>query len=293
MSLESRNRKLLRETSRKWNLVLGGFLAGVFLLGLAVRFYAFEPIRLLDNSLEPQIQPGKIVWLCKLPFCTNKLDRGDIVLADFPGKGSVLRAVIGLPGDSVQIFPNGKIQAGTAEHVWEDESEMIAPRGFRIPRENDSVFISTLNDISFDYASRFLHRKFGAHRYYIQTKLFRENDTLPISRVGSAHLFGRPVSIREIHGLHWQEYFLIALQIDREDPGAKAVHFERRLFDSRDSSELAVFRFPENSYYLICLRGNRCEDSRTEGYIPQSRILGKVVNIGDLRKKWTGRPSAL
>ena len=285
MSLESRNKKLLRETSRRWNLVLVGFLSGVFLLGLAVRFYAIEPIRLLDNSLEPQIQPGNIVWLCKLPFCKNKLNRGDIVLADFPGKGPALRAVFGLPGDSVHVFSDGKIQTGSTVHVWEDESEMIAPRGFRIPRKNDSIFISELNDISFDYASRFLHRD-GSHRYYVQAKLFRGNDTLPISRVGSAHLFGRPVGIREIHGLHWQEYFLIALQIDREDPGAKAVHFERRLFDSRDSSELAAFRFPENSYYLICLKGNRCEDSRTEGYTPQSRILGKALGFGELQKNW-------
>lgn len=279
MSLRSRNRKLLRASSREWNLILGIFLVGIFLLSLLVRFYALEPIRVTENSLEPQIPAGKIVWLCKLSFCTDKLNRGDIVLTTFPGKGTALRAVFGLPEDSIKVFPDGKIQTKDSDYFWEDESEILAPRAFYIPRKNDSIFLADLNDISFDYASSFLRKEFGFSHYYVQTKLFRGKDSLPISRVGSAHLFGRPVSIREIHGLHWQEYFLISLQINREDPGAKSVHFERKLFTAVDSAEVSFFKAPENAYYLICLKGNRCEDSRNSGYIPKSQIQGKVLNF--------------
>ncbi len=279
MSLRSRNRKLLRASSREWNLLLGIVLVGIFVLSLLVRFYALEPIRVVENSLEPQIPAGKVVWLCKLSFCTDKLNRGDIVLTDFPGKGSALRAAFGLPGDSVKVFPDGKIQTKDADYFWEDESEILAPREFYIPRKDDSIVFADLNDISFDYASNFLRKEFGFSHYYVQTKLFRGKDSLPISRVGSAHLFGRPVSVREVHGLHWQEYFLISLQINREDPGAKSVHFERKLFTVADSSEVSGFKSPENAFYLICLKGNRCEDSRNSGYIPKSQILGKVLNF--------------
>ena len=279
MSLRSRNRKLLRASSREWNLLLGIVLVGIFVLSLLVRFYALEPIRVVENSLEPQIPAGKVVWLCKISFCTDKLNRGDIVLTDFPGKGSALRAVFGLPGDSVKVFPDGKIQTKDADYFWEDESEILAPREFYIPRKDDSIVFADLNDISFDYASNFLRKEFGFSHYYVQTKLFRGKDSLPISRVGSAHLFGRPVSVREVHGLHWQEYFLISLQINREDPGAKSVHFERKLFTVADSSEVSGFKSPENAFYLICLKGNRCEDSRNSGYIPKSQILGKVLNF--------------
>ncbi len=279
MSLRSRNRKLLRASSREWNLILGIFLVGIFVSSLLIRFYALEPIRIAENSLEPQIPARKIVWLCKLSLCTDKLNRGDIVLTDFPGKGPALRAVFGLPGDSIRVFPDGKIQTKGTDYFWEDESEVLAPREFYIPRKSDSIIFSNLNDISFDYASNFLRKEFGFSHYYVQAKLFRGEDSLPISRVGSAHLFGRPVSVREVHGLHWQEYFLITLQINREDPGAKSVHFERKLFTVTDSSEVSFFKSPENAYYLICLKGNRCEDSRNSGYIPKSQILGKVLNF--------------
>lgn len=279
MSLRARNRKLLRASSREWNAVLGILLVGIFLSSLLIRFYALEPVRVVENSLEPRISAGKIVWLCKISLCTDKLTRGDIVLASFPGNGPALRAVFGLPGDSVTVLPDGKIRTEDAEYFWEDESEIIAPRDFYVPRKDDSVFLSGLNDISFDYASNFLRKEFGFNRYYVQAKLFRGQDTLPISRVGSAHLFGRPISIREVHGLHWQEYFLISLQVNREDPGAKKAHFERRLFAVSDSSEVSGFKSPENAYYLICLKGNRCEDSRNSGYIPKSQILGKVLHF--------------
>lgn len=244
-----------------------------------MRFYALEPIRVVENSLEPQIPAGKNVWLCKLSLCTDKLTRGDIVLTNIPGKGPALRAVFGLPGDSVKVYPDGKIQTKASGYFWEDESEILAPRSFYIPREGDSIFLSKLNDISFDYTSNFLRKEFGFTHYYVQTKLFRGKDSLPISRIGSSHLFGRPVSVREVHSLHWQEYFLIALQINREDPGAKGVHFERKLFNVADSSEVTFFKSPENAYYLICLKGNRCEDSRNGGYVPKSQILGKVLHF--------------
>ncbi len=279
MSLRSRNRKLLRASSREWNAVLGILLVGIFVSSLLVRLYVLEPVRVVENSLEPQIPAGKIVWLCKISLCTDKLSRGDIVLSEFPGSGHALRAVFGLPGDSVKVFPDGKIQTRYADYFWEDESEILAPRDFYVPRKGDSIFLSDLNDISFDYASDFLRKEFGFHHYYVQARLFRGQDSLSISRVGSAHLFGRPISIREIHGLHWQEYFLISLQVDREEPGAKSVHFERKLFTVADSSEVSAFMAPENAYYLVCLKGNRCEDSRNGGYVPKSHILGKVLHF--------------
>ena len=279
MSLESRTRRLLRASSRKWNIVLGALIAALFCASLAVRFYAIEPVRIVESALEPELPAGKTVWLCKLPVCTEHLRRGDVVLARFPGKGPALRTVFGLPGDSVHVHPDGKIFADGAHFTWEDESEILAPRTFYVPRKDDTVSVKDLNDISFDYAVSYLHRNFGHRSYFVRTKLYRGLDTLPISRVGSAHLFGRPIGTREIHGMHWQEHFLISLQINREEPGARRVHFERSLYKTSDSTEVVGFRFTEDAYYLICLKGNRCEDSRNGGYVPKSQITGKVLRF--------------
>ncbi len=289
MSVESRRRTLWRESSRTWNFILGILLFAVLSASLATRFYAVEPVRLQDNSMQPEISPGTRIWICKLPSCSENLKRGDIVLVSTPGGGKALRTVFGLPGDSVHLSPDGSIKAGAAVFHWDDESEIVAPRTFYIPQKGDTLSFADLNDISFDYSTEFLRKEYGFNRYFAEAVLLRGTDTLPLSRVGSAHLFGRPVGLREIHGLHWQEYFLISLQINREEPGARAVRFERKLYRVADSTEVSGFRSPENAYYLICRKGNRCEDSRVFGYIPQSRILGKALDFGELRAKWTKR----
>lgn len=258
---------------------MGTILAAIFVASLSARFYAIEPYRVIENSMEPLLPAGKIVWVCKLPMCTDKLSRDDIVLISFPDHSKALRSVFGLPGDSLHISPSGKLLAKDKVHLWEDEFEILAPRSFYVPRKDDSISFNELNDLSFDYTSELIRREFGFRNFYTQAKLFRGSDTLPISRVGSTHIFGRPVSIREINGLHWQEYFLIGLQIDREDPGAKHVHFERKLYRTEDSSEVEYFRSPQDTYYVICQKGNRCEDSRSLGYVTQKQIVGKVLRF--------------
>lgn len=284
MSVESRRRRLLRASSQRLNVVLGICLVAILVLSLALRFYGIEPIRIDENSMEPDIAPGSRIWICKLPSCKKDLKRDDIVLVSMPGERKTLRVVFGLPGDSVHLAPEGFVSAGNASYRFDDESEIVAPRTFYIPQKGDSIKFKELNDISFDYASEFLRKKFDSKHFYTQTTLWRGENALNLSRVGSTHLFGRPVSIREIHGLHWQEYFLIALQINREDPGMRAVHFERKLYHATDSSEVKSFLSSENAYYVLCRKGNRCEDSRMFGYIPESHILGKVLNFREFFK---------
>lgn len=277
MSLKRRNRKLLRESSSRWTAVLGCALGVILCLGIFVRFYAIEQVRIVESSMEPDVSSGDLVWICKLPFCTQKLNRGDLVLFQIPRGGFEIRSIFGLPGDSVEVFPEGKIRTGEKEFTWNDESEIIAHRKFYVPKKGDSIRFENLNDISFDYASDFLQQAFGIRKYFARAELFRGEDSLPLSRIGSAHLFGRPVSLSEIHGLRWQEYVMIALQVGREEPGARSVHFERKLFRAEDSTEVKAFSPNEDAYYLICFKGNRCEDSRYFGYVPKSAIAGKVI----------------
>ena len=279
MSVQSTSRRLLHSTSPSWNVLLGTILAIVLVASFAARFYAIEPFRIVGNSMEPELPSGELVWVCKLPTCTDKLSRGDIVLVSFPDHSEALRTVFGLPGDTVHLSPAGKIRVEQDLYSWEEESEILAPRSFYVPRKNDSIVFKNLNDISFDYTSEWAHRKFGFRNFYTEAKLYRGTDTLPISRVGSTHIFGRPVSIREINGFHWQEYILLGLQIDREDPGAKPVHFERKLYRTQDSSEVQYFKAPQDAYYVICQKGVRCEDSRSFGYISKSQIKGKLLRF--------------
>ena len=279
MSVASRANKLQRASSRKWNFFFGIILAAVLFVSVALRFYVIEPIRVIGNSLDPIVPAGSSIWVCKLPTCTHKLTRGDIVLIQLPDGEKVLREVVGLPGDSIFISADGKIQSAENSFTWEDESEIISPRNFQIPRRGDSLQIKNLNDISFDYAVAMLQRKKGLRKFYTEATLFRGKDSLSLSRVGSTSLAGRPVSIREIHGFHWQEYFLIGLQINREDPGGTPVHFERKIFNAEDSTDISSIPVRDNYYYVICTQRSRCEDSRQFGYISQESIRAKMIHF--------------
>lgn len=279
MKPRAKVKKLLRATSKRWNVILFLVLIAIASLACTIRFYVFEPVVVSDTSMTPAIHKGKRVWVCKLPYVKKHLQAGDFVLAKLKNGDLVLRKILAMPGDTVVLFPNGKASVGDRSFKWYRESEILDKREFYVPKKGDSISFDSLNDISFDYASGYLHKKYGFRKYFVKAALYQGNDSVPLSRVGSTRLAGRPISAKEVPGLPWQELYLIKLQIKREEPGAKNIHFERKLFRRKDSTEVKTFVMDEDCYYLICIKGDRCEDSREFGYVPQNSITGKVIPI--------------
>jgi len=54
----------------------------------------------LGSSMSPTIESGEMVLISKL---TNDIKFGDIILFEFPGEGKLIKRVIGLPGDIIEI----------------------------------------------------------------------------------------------------------------------------------------------------------------------------------------------
>ncbi len=251
-------------------------------LAVGARFYALTPVVLNDNSLYPKVPKGKRVWICTLPQCRQNIKTDDIVLAKRPGSGEVfLRRVIGLPGTNMQISLTGEVTSPGLNFHWDGENAFIDTRSFHIPKAGDTLAIGSLNDVEFDYAARLVAQNFGRRNVRTQVTLLQGSQPMPLERIGTARLASRPVSVREVSGLPWQELYLIQLQIQREEPGSRHIHFMRRIYKVKDSSEVAVFRVKEDNYYLACFKGNQCQDSRELGYFTKKSIVGKMIPVPD------------
>jgi signal peptidase I len=109
-----------------------GVLLAAVLLGLTVRHFVAEPYRVPSGSMAPTLVAGdvvivdKVAYGLRVPFTARRLlarrtpARGDVVVFASPREpGQVVRRVVGLPGDVVEIrsgtvWVNGVPQPRTA-----------------------------------------------------------------------------------------------------------------------------------------------------------------------------------
>ena len=84
-----------------------GWLAAVLLalaLGLALRTWGAQAVRVAGTSMEPTLRDGELVLATRFDYLNADPARGDVVLCRLPGRaGSYVKRVIGLPGETVQI----------------------------------------------------------------------------------------------------------------------------------------------------------------------------------------------
>jgi signal peptidase I len=77
--------------------------------------YIFIGVRVHGNSMEPTLMNGQVKFVNRLAYLRSSPKRGDVVAIRAPDLGAViLKRVIGLPGEHVQIkrgnvFINGKL----------------------------------------------------------------------------------------------------------------------------------------------------------------------------------------
>ena len=254
-------------------LVLG-ILAG-FSLAVAVRFYALEPVQLHDSSLYPFLKEKEILWMCKLPKCIENIHYNEIVWATQRNGESVVRKVVGLPGDRLDFSDNGRVKTPHGRFRWREETAFIQSRQVHIPRKGDTLHLDRLNDIEQDFLVNLMHQ-FGK-KFYVKTTLWQGEREIGVEALGATKLGNRQVSMQEIDFLPWQDRFLLEEQVFHSQPGDAPIQMRYEFFDAADSTQITEFVIPEDCYFLACEKGAFCLDSREVGYFTQSHMRGRFV----------------
>ena len=71
---------------------------------LVFRFSAGGPLRVETEGMEPTIWRGELVWMA--PVEVDALQVGDLVVAELPGEGLIVKRLVGLEGDEVEVHPS-------------------------------------------------------------------------------------------------------------------------------------------------------------------------------------------
>jgi signal peptidase I len=249
-------------------------LGVVLAIMIGVRYYVLEPVRMQDNSLHPRFKKNSILWMCKLPRCTESIVDGDFVWGIMRNQDNMVRRVLGVPGDSITITNNGKVYTQHRNFKWNGEDAFIETRSFYVPRKGDTLHFDKLNDVEQDYLISLMHEQ--NEKFYVKSSLWQGKREMPLERIGSTKLGNRLVSLQEIDYMPWQDRFLVELQIFLAEPGNTPIHIKRELYSAKDSSKISYYVVPEDCYYLICEKSNHCADSREIGYFTKNRLLGRA-----------------
>lgn len=283
-ALDRKVKSLQRRHSKSYVFFLAFILCIVFGLMIFVRTHIFEPVRLQDNSLHPRFKKYNIMWICKLPSCTENIKYGDFVWGELPNHSNMVRKVLAVPGDSITITNNGKVFTPNRNFRWRGEDAFIETRSIYVPRKGDTLYFDKLNDVEQDYLISLMQEQ--KEKFYVKTSLWQGTREMAIERVGSTKLGNRQVSLQEIDFLPWQDRFLIELQIFQSEPGNSPIHLKRELYSKQDSSKIEYYVVPEDCYYLVCQKANHCADSREHGYFTQKRLLGRANSkANNIQKK--------
>ena len=254
-------------------------LSVVFALMIVVRHYVMEPVRMQDNSLYPKFAKNSVLWMCKLPHCTERIQDGDFVWGIMRNQDNMVRKVLGVPGDSITITNNGKVYTPHRNFKWKGEDAFIETRSIYVPRKGDTLFFDKLNDVEQDNLISLMHEQ--NEKIYIKSSLWQGNRQMAIERIGSTKLGNRLVSLQEIDYMPWQDRYLVELQIFQSEPGNAPIQIKRELFNAKDSSKISFYVVPEDCYYLVCEKSNHCADSREVGYFTKNRLLGRADKVAN------------
>ena len=289
MSALDRKVKFLQRRHSKTHVFVLVFILSVVLAAMiGVRHYIFEPVRLQDNSLFPKYNKNSIMWMCKLPSCTQNVGYGDYVWGVLRNQDNMVRKVLGIPGDSITITNNSKVYTPHKNFKWKGEDAFIETRKIHIPRKGDTLVFDKLNDVEQDYLISLMHEQ--NEKFYVKSSLWQGKRQMPLERIGSTKLGNRLVSLQEIDYMPWQDRYLVELQIFLAEPGNTPIHIKRELYSAKDSSKISFYVVPEDCYYLICEKSNHCADSREIGYFTQKNFVGSANKVANnIQKKVDNR----
>ncbi|HEY6351358.1 MAG TPA: signal peptidase I [Candidatus Angelobacter sp.] len=95
---EDRNLRVLNTWVRDLFLSLG--------ISLFIILFVYQPVKVEGGSMEPGLQDQERIFINKLAYKLEDIQRGDIVVFRYPRdtRKSFIKRVIGLPGDRVRVF---------------------------------------------------------------------------------------------------------------------------------------------------------------------------------------------
>lgn len=95
------------------------YIATIVLLVFLVLTFVGNRSEVIGHSMEGTLHDGESVWMDKLTYRFQDPERFDIVI--FPYQNSdtyYIKRIIGLPGETVYIDPEGTIYIGTEENLY-------------------------------------------------------------------------------------------------------------------------------------------------------------------------------
>lgn len=226
--LSRKVRRLQRRNSQSHIFFLFLILMIILGLALAARLYAIAPVKIMDSSMTPKFREHSIHWMCKLPQCLSRIQDQDIVWVALKSGEAMVRNVLAMPGDSIEITDKGIVRTPHRNFKWKDEDSFIQSKTIYVPKAGDTLYFDKLNDVEQDYVLSYLHTH--GQKVAVKSTLWQGDREINLDRVGSTKIANRQVSLKEINFLPWQDRYLIELQIRQSEPGNAPIKIKRELF---------------------------------------------------------------
>lgn len=221
-------KRLQRKNSQSHIFLLFLFLLFVGGLAFVARLYALAPVKIMDSSMTPKFKEHSIHWMCKLPQCLGEIHDQDIVWVALKSGEAMVRNVLAMPGDSIEITDKGIVRTPHRNFKWKDEDSFIQSKTIYVPKAGDTLYFDKLNDVEQDYVLSYLHTH--GQKVAVKSTLWQGDREINLDRVGSTKIANRQVSLKEINFLPWQDRYLIELQIRQSEPGNAPIKIKRELF---------------------------------------------------------------
>lgn len=221
-------KRLQRKNSQSHIFLLFLFLLFVGGLAFVARLYVLAPVKIMDSSMTPKFKEHSIHWMCKLPQCLSRIQDQDIVWVALKSGDAMVRNVLAMPGDSIEITDKGIVRTPHRNFKWKNEDSFIQSKTIYIPKAGDTLYFDKLNDVEQDYVLSYLHTH--GQKVAVKSTLWQGDREINLDRVGSTKIANRQVSLKEIDFLPWQDRYLIELQIRQSEPGNAPIKIKRELF---------------------------------------------------------------
>ena len=276
-------KKTMKQEAIEW----GATLVVALIIAFLARTFIFEPVRVDGDSMYPTLHDGEFMYVSKLDYGTSFIgipftnigahvtlggspELFDVVVCNYPGRlgdnGSRLnfvKRVVGLPGDTVEVF-GGKLHVnGTA---YEEEllcretySSMSA---LTIPRKGDTIQVKDgqvlLNGVVQEQTEQYLS--------IILHELMDGSDAYTLPETGDK------IEIRK--------YYIYV-------NGHNRTSWPALLLDAWNGK---VHTVSEDHFFLMGDNRNNSHDSRSNivGPVPRSMIIGRVEGV-----LWRSIPASL
>ena len=162
-------------------------------LALAARLYAIAPVKIMDSSMAPKFKEHSIHWMCKLPQCLSRIQDQDIVWVALKSGDAMVRNVLAMPGDSIEITDKGIVRTPHRNFKWKNEDSFIQSKTIYIPKAGDTLYFDKLNDVEQDYVLSYLHTH--GQKVAVKSSLWQGDREINLDRVGSTKIANRQVSL--------------------------------------------------------------------------------------------------